>query len=141
MKRRTLIASLAATLALSGPALAQTDRPLRVIVGFPAGVSIDVVTRIVGEKMKDELKRPVIVDNRPGAGGRLAAELLKGAAPDGNTVMVTPIVVPVLAPMVFNKLNYNPEADFTPVGRVCDFAFALSVPASSPIKNLREYAA
>ena len=141
MKRRTLIASLAATLALSGPALAQTDRPLRVIVGFPAGVSIDVVTRIVGEKMKDELKRPVIVDNRPGAGGRLAAELLKGAAPDGNTVMVTPIVVPVLAPMVFNKLNYNPEADFTPVGRICDFAFALSVPASSPIKNLREYAA
>jgi tripartite-type tricarboxylate transporter receptor subunit TctC len=141
MKRRTLLAALSVALALTGPALAQNDRPLRVIVGFPAGVSIDVVTRIVGEKMKDELKRPIVIDNRGGAGGRLAAELLKGAAPDGNTVMVTPIVVPVLAPMVFNKLNYNPETDFTPVGRICDFAFALAVPATAPIKNLREYAA
>lgn len=143
MKRRTLTASMAAAvLALAGTSTAQAqDRTLRILVGFPAGVSIDVVTRIVSEKMKDELKRTVIVDNRPGAGGRLAAELLKGAAPDGNTVMVTPIVVPVLAPMVFNKLNYNPDTDFTPVGRVSDFGFALAVPATSPVKNLKDYAA
>ncbi len=143
MKRRTLTACLtAAALALAGASAVQAqDRNLRILVGFPAGVSIDVVTRIVAEKMKDELKRPVIIDNRPGAGGRLAAELLKNAAPDGNTVMVTPIVVPVLAPMVFNKLNYNPETDFTPVGRVSDFGFALAVPASSPVKSLKDYAA
>lgn len=143
MKRRNLIAAftMATALAAAGTASAQSDRTLRVIVGFPAGVSIDVVTRIISDKMKDELKRPVIVDNRPGAGGRLAADLLKAAAPDGNTVMVTPIVVPVLAPMVFNKLSYNPETDFTPVGRVCDFAFALAVPASAPVKNVRDYAA
>jgi len=142
MKRRTLTASMAAAvLALAGASTAQAqDRTLRILVGFPAGVSVDVVTRIVSEKMKDELKRTVIVDNRPGAGGRLAAELLKSAAPDGNTVMVTPIVVPVLAPMVFNKLNYNPETDFTPVGRVSDFGFALAVPATSPVKNLKDYA-
>lgn len=143
MKRRNLIAAfaMATALATAGTASAQTDRTLRILVGFPAGVSIDVVTRIISEKMKDELKRPVIVDNRAGAGGRLAADLLKAAAPDGNTVMVTPIVVPVLAPMVFNQLSYNPETDFTPVGRVCDFAFALAVPANSPIKNVKEYAA
>jgi len=143
MQRRTLITSLALATSLLAavPASAQSDKTLRVIVGFPAGVSIDVVTRIVAEKMKDELKRPVIVDNRPGAGGRLAAELLKSAAPDGNTVMVTPIVVPVLAPMVFNKLSYNPETDFAPVGKVCDFSFALAVPANSPVKNLKDYAA
>lgn len=143
MIRRHLLTTLAlATSLLAGPvAWAQSDKPLRVIVGFPAGVSIDVVTRILTEKMKDELKRPIIVDNRPGAGGRLAADVLKAAPPDGNTVMVTPIVVPVLAPMVFNKLNYNPEVDFVPVGRVCDFSFALAVPANSPVKNLKEYAA
>ena len=143
MQRRTLITSmaLATSLLAAAPASAQSDKTLRVIVGFPAGVSIDVVTRIVAEKMKDELKRPVIVDNRPGAGGRLAADLLKSAAPDGNTVMVTPIVVPVLAPMVFSKLSYNPETDFTPVGKVCDFSFALAVPANSPVKNLKDYAA
>lgn len=143
MQRRTLITSLALASSLLAvtPVSAQSDKTLRILVGFPAGVSIDVVTRIVAEKMKDELKRPVIVDNRPGAGGRLAAELLKSAAPDGNTVMVTPIVVPVLAPMVFSKLNYNPETDFAPVGKVCDFSFALAVPANSTVKNLKDFAA
>jgi len=142
MKRRNLITSLAltSTLLASMSASAQSDKTLRVLVGFPAGVSIDVVTRILTDKMKDDLKRPVIVDNRPGAGGRLAAELLKAAAPDGHTVMVTPIVVPVLAPMVFNKLGYNPDTDFAPVGKVCDFSFALAVPANSPAKNLKDYA-
>lgn len=143
MKRRMLITTLAlaSSMLSTTPTLAQGDKTLRVIVGFPAGVSIDVVSRIVTEKMKDELKRPVIVDNRPGAGGRLAAELLKSVAPDGNTVMVTPIVVPVLAPMVFSKLNYNPETDFAPVGKVCDFSFALAIPANAPAKNLKDYAA
>ena len=143
MKRKNLLACLALIATLGGhlSATAQSDKTLRVLVGFPAGVSIDVVSRILTEKMKDELKRPVIVDNRPGAGGRLAAELLKGAAPDGNTVMITPIVVPVLAPMVFSKLSYNPDTDFVPVGKVCDFSFALAVPATAPVKTLKEYAA
>lgn len=143
MIRRKLLTTLAlaSSLLMGTTAMAQADKTLRIIVGFPAGVSIDVVTRILTEKMKDELKRPVIVDNRPGAGGRLAADLLKAAAPDGNTVMITPIVVPVLAPMVFSKLSYNPETDFAPVGKVCDFSFALAVPANAPVKNLKEYAA
>lgn len=143
MKHRTLIASLAVTTAMlaAAPASAQHDKTLRILVGFPAGVSIDVVTRILTEKIKDELKRPVIVDNRPGAGGRLAAELLKAAAPDGNTVMITPIVVPVLAPMVFSKLSYDPGTDFAPVGRVCNFSFALAVSANAPVKTLKDYAA
>jgi tripartite-type tricarboxylate transporter receptor subunit TctC len=121
--------------------MAQTDRPLRVIVGFPAGVSIDVVSRIISDKLKDELKRPVIIDNKPGAGGRLAADLLKASAPDGNTVMVTPVVVPVLAPLVFSKLSYNPETDFAPVVRLVDFSFGLAVSPATPAKNLKEYAA
>lgn len=145
MKRREVMKGLAALGAASllapGAALAQNDKPLRVIVGFPAGVSIDVVSRIVGDKLKDELKRPVLIDNRPGAGGRLAAELLKTAPADGSTVMVTPVVVPVLAPMVFSKLNYNAETDFAPVVRLCDFSFGLAVGPGAPVKNLKEYVA
>lgn len=144
MKRRSFLSagSAMAACALMSPASvsAQGDKPVRVIVGFPGGVAVDIVTRIVAEKLRNELKRPVIVDNRPGAGGRLAADLLKNAPPDGSTLMVAPIVVPVLAPLVFNKLSYNPETDFTPVGHICDFGFALAVPAGSPVKNLQEYA-
>lgn len=145
MKRRQLITGLGAMAAAAVVApravLAQNDKPLRIIVGFPAGVSIDVVSRIVSDKLKDELKRTVIVDNRAGAGGRLAAELVKAAAPDGNTVMVTPTVVPVLAPMVFSKLNYDPRTDFAPVVRMCDFGFALAVSPETPVKTLKEYVA
>ncbi|MBL0419064.1 Bug family tripartite tricarboxylate transporter substrate binding protein [Ramlibacter sp. AW1] len=143
MHRRDFIkgACGAASLALPGWALAQNDRPLRILVGFAAGVSIDVVARIVGDKLKDELKRPVLIDNRAGAGGRLAAELLKSAPPDGNTLMITPVVVPVLAPMVFNKLNYNPQTDFAPVVRLCDFGFALAVSPGTPARTLKEYVA
>lgn len=145
MKRRNVMKSLAALGAASllAPAavLAQDDKPLRVIVGFPAGVSIDVVSRIVAEKLKDELKRPVIIDNRGGAGGRVAVELLKAAPHDGSTVMVTPVVVPVLAPMVFSKLSYNPQTDLAPVVRLCDFNFGLAVGPGAPVKNLKEYVA
>ena len=100
-----------------------------------------MVSRIVAEKLKDELKRPVVIDNRPGAGGRLAVELLKSAPADGSTVMVTPVVVPVLAPMVFSKLSYNPDADLAPVVRLCDFNFGLAVGPGAPVKNLKEYVA
>lgn len=143
MKRRQILStciSLTASTLVGMPAFSQTDKPLRVIVGFPGGVSIDVVVRILSDKLKEELKRPVIVDNRPGAGGRLAVEVLKSSAPDGNTVMVTPIVVPVLAPMVFNKLSYS-ATDFAPVVRICDFSFGLAVSADTPVKNLAEYSA
>jgi tripartite-type tricarboxylate transporter receptor subunit TctC len=142
MKNRNFLYLIVITIlsAIYIPTWAQNEKTLKIIVGFPAGVSIDVVTRIIAEKMKYELQHSVIVDNRPGAGGRLAAELLKNALPDGNTVMVTPIVVPVLAPMVFNKLEYNAQTDFVPVGKVCNFSFALAVPANSQIKNLKEYA-
>jgi tripartite-type tricarboxylate transporter receptor subunit TctC len=142
MKRRDFSAlglALAATgSGLALPAAAQAERTLRVLVGFPPGGSIDIVSRVLAERMKDDLKANVIVENKPGAGGRLAADLLKAAAPDGNTVMITPVVVPVLAPLVFSKLNYNPATDFAPVGHVCNFNFALTVPASLPVKTVPE---
>jgi tripartite-type tricarboxylate transporter receptor subunit TctC len=142
MNRRkftTLTAVLAATLAGFGAAAhAQVDRTVRILVGFPPGGSIDIVARLLAEKMKDELKTTVIVENRAGAGGRIAAELLKSAPADGSSLMITPVVVPVLAPLVFSKLNYNPATDFAPVGHVCDFSFAVTVPAALPAKNVPE---
>ena len=137
MKRRDFTALAAA--GLLPTAHAQSDKTLKVLVGFPPGGSIDIVSRVLAEKMKDDLKVNIVIENRAGAGGRVAADLLKASPADGSVVMITPIVVPVLAPLVFSKLNYNPATDFAPVGHVCNFNFALSVPASLPVKNVAEF--
>lgn len=143
MQRRHLLATATALAATAFPFIAwgQSERPLRILVGFPPGGSLDTVARALADKMKDELKRPVLVDNKPGAGGRLAAELLKNAAPDGDTMMMAPIVVPVLAPLVFSKLNYNPATDFVPVLHTASFHFGLAVPGDAPYKTLAELVA
>lgn len=145
MNRRrltTLAAVLVATLAGFGTAAqAQGDKTVRILVGFPPGGSIDIVARLLADKIKEELKTTVIVENRAGAGGRIAAELLKSAPADGSTFMITPVVVPVLAPMVFSKLTYNPATDFVPVGHVCNFNFAVTVPTAVPAKTVAELVA
>jgi tripartite-type tricarboxylate transporter receptor subunit TctC len=122
-------------------ALAQSDKPIKLIVGFPPGGSIDTVARTIAEKMRVDLNQPVVIENKTGAGGRLAAELLKNAPADGTTLMITPVVVPVLAPLVFSKLPYNPATDFTPVGHVVNFNFGLAVKGDSPIKSVPEFVA
>lgn len=139
MKRREFTALAAAS--LLPVAHAQSEKTIKVLVGFPPGGSIDIVARVLAEKMKDDLKANLIIENKAGAGGRVAADLLKSAPADGSVVMITPVVVPVLAPLVFSKLNYNPATDFAPVGHVCSFNFALSVPASLPAKNIAEFVA
>jgi tripartite-type tricarboxylate transporter receptor subunit TctC len=119
-------------------AQAQVDKPVRVLVGFAPGGSADTAARLLGERVAAELKQTVLVENKPGAGGRIAAEALKNAAPDGSTLMLAPIVVPVLAPLVFSKLPYNVATDFSPVVHIANFQFGLSVAASHPAKNMKE---
>jgi tripartite-type tricarboxylate transporter receptor subunit TctC len=138
-RRQLLTAALVASLGCS--ASRADTAPIHILVGFPAGGSADVVARVLADKLKDELKRPVLVENKPGAGGRLAAESLKNAVPDGNTLMLAPIVVPVLAPMLFNKLPYNPATDFAPVLHAASFHFGLAVPGDAPYKTLAEFTA
>jgi tripartite-type tricarboxylate transporter receptor subunit TctC len=136
-----LVAVLATTLLLAGATQAQIDKPVRVLVGFAPGGSADIAARLLAERLAAELKQTVVVENKPGAGGRIAAEMLKNAAPDGSTVMLAPIVVPVLAPLVFSKLPYNPATDFAPVVHVANFQFGLSVAAGHPAKNVSELVA
>jgi tripartite-type tricarboxylate transporter receptor subunit TctC len=136
---RLLVLACAVMLAgAASPVLAQVDKPVRLLVGFAPGGSADIAARLVADRMKDELKQPVLVENRPGAGGRLVAETVKNAPADGSVLMLTPIVVPVLAPMVFAKLPYDPIVDFAPVAQVGNFQFALSVNAGHPAKNINE---
>lgn len=138
-RRRTLktLGLLAVAGGLSTTAWAQTG-PARILVGFPAGGSIDALARIIGEKLEAELGRPVIVDNRPGAGGRLAVDVLKGQPKDGSVVLLSPEALQSLYPFTYTQLNYNPSSDMVPVAQVSNFAMALAVPATSGVKTIED---
>ena len=137
MKR---IAAAAIALALALPAAAQ-DGTIRILVGFPAGASLDSMTRLVAEKMRGSLGQPVVVENRPGAAGQIAMTAVKNAAPDGLTIVMTPLVTVVTAPHVFPNLPYDAFADFAPVAHAADFLFAFGMGPATPARTLQEYAA
>lgn len=126
---------------LSAQAQSVAKPPLRILVGFAAGGTTDQAARVLAEHLKVALGRHVIVDNRPGASGRIAAVALKHAAPDGATVMLAPMVVTTLAPLVFAQLDYDPTRDFAPIAHVADYAVALAVNVDVPARNLSEFAA
>ncbi len=135
MLKKTLLALLL-SLAVAQSASAQT--PVRILVGFPPGGSADTTARSIADKMKDSLGTPVLVENRAGAGGRIAAQAVKDAAPDGNTLMLVPFAVMVVQPMVFRSIKYDTTADFTPIGNTVVFPLALAAGPMTPATNLKE---
>ncbi len=140
LRAAALATALAAGVSVGGPAQAQASSPARILVGFPAGGSFDALARLLAEKMKDDLKRPVIVENRPGAGGRLAVDVLKSSPPDGSTVMLGPDALVALYPYTFRKLSYDPQRDLVPVGTATEFPFAIAAGTEPAVKTLTEYA-
>ncbi|MFO1079418.1 MAG: tripartite tricarboxylate transporter substrate-binding protein [Reyranellaceae bacterium] len=139
---RRVLAGSAAALALSPLASARADeRPVRLVVGFPPGSGIDTIARVVAEKMRGALGRPVVVENKPGAAGIVAALAVKAAPPDGTTLLLTPLAQMTYFPIVYAKLDYDPFKDFAPVAHVGDFQMGLGVGAEVPARSLAEYAA
>ena len=125
---------------LTLPALAQgSDTTARLLVGFPPGGSADTMARLLAERLRDELKRPVIVENRPGAGGRVLAAALKTLPADGSAMMLAPDALITTNPFVFRKLSYDP-ADLVPVSLVAEFPFAFATGAEGGAKSFPEYA-
>ena len=132
---------LALLLCLIASAAAAQDKTIRFLVGFPAGAGLDAMTRLVADKMRVSLGQTVVVENRTGAAGQIAMSALKAAAPDGQTLVMTPLVTIVTAPHVFPKLPYDAFADFTPVAHTADFLFAFGLGPSVPAKSLAEFIA
>jgi tripartite-type tricarboxylate transporter receptor subunit TctC len=122
-------------------ACAQTRAPARMLVGYPPGGAVDVLGRIFAEPMGEALGRPVVVENRPGAVGQIAAEALKAAAPDGATLMVGPDATVIFRPQTLQKPPFDPLADFAPVAHTGKWTFALGVHGGLPVKTLAEYLA
>jgi len=133
---------LAAMLGLSALASqAQEGAPAKIIVGFPAGGSFDAIARLIAEKAKTELNRPIVVDNKAGAGGRIAVDALKGSPADGSVVMLGPDALTSLYPFTFKKLNYDPKKDLVPIGTAAEFAFSFAVGSNPKVNSWAEYVA
>ena len=133
---RRLLATALLLVAATG-AQAQTKPPLKILVGFPPGGSADVIARLVADALKDDFS-PVVVDNKPGAGGRIALGMVKNAKPDGQTVIVLPSGPMVLFPHVYKKLDYDAVKDFTPVSQIARFQFGVVASPASGVKNVAE---
>ena len=143
--RRALLASAAllacATASGVHAQAAYPNRPVRIIVGFPAGTGPDIVARLLAQKLSEGWgNQGVIVDNKPGAGGLIAASEAARATPDGYTLMLGETGQLSIAPSSYNKLPYNPVQDFAPVSQVVSADFALLVnPLKVPAKNVKEF--
>jgi tripartite-type tricarboxylate transporter receptor subunit TctC len=134
-----LAAALAAAAFGWQPAFAQgTEKtPLRILVGFPPGGSADSLARIVGDALQNDFS-PVVIENKPGAGGRIALQAVKAAKPDGQTVIILPSGPMVLFPHVYKKLEYDAVKDFTPVSLIAHFQFGIVSGPASGAKDVAE---
>lgn len=149
MERRRFLAQLSATAAASAcagmgswlPAAHAQSRPLRLLVGFPPGGSADMVARHFAEQLRLQLARPVVVENRAGASGRMAMEALKSARPDDEVLAVVPHGAVTLFPHIYKALRYDPMRDFSPIARLATFDYALSVGPATPARTLAEFLA
>ena len=138
IKRRAVLGALAA-----GPALAQAEypnRPLRLVVGYPAGGSTDVVARLLAERLGRSLGQPVIVENRPGASGTLGADVVAKAVPDGYTLLVGASGEMAIARATLKAIPYAAE-DFTPIALLTEQPFLVLVNGALPVNSLAELVA
>lgn len=129
------LAVVVAAAALSAQAQ-PLDGPLRIVVGYAPGGSSDRVARIVGEKLQAKLGVPVLVDNKTGAGGRLAAQQVRTTPANQNVLMLANPAVMVVAPLVFKDNGYDAERDFVPVSQVNNYEFAVAVGTAIPVREL-----
>ena len=134
----TALILLAAGLAWGQP---YPSRPITLVVSFAAGSGTDGVARIVGQKLSERLKQPVVVDNKAGANGQIAAEFVKNAKADGYTLWMTTNTTHSANPSLVKDLRYDPIKDFTPIILTGELPFALVVNNDLPAKNLKEFIA
>jgi tripartite-type tricarboxylate transporter receptor subunit TctC len=136
---RGLFKTLAVS-ALLAAGLAQAQSgPIKLMVGFPPGGGTDAIARILADKLKDQLGVPVLVDNKAGAGGQIAAQALKAAPADGNTLFLSHDHSITILPLVVKNAGYDSARDFVPVAGFATFANGWAVSGGTPAKSMAEY--
>jgi len=127
---------------LAGPSWAagyNKGKPVRLLVGFPPGGGTDVIARLLAEKMKDSLGTSVVVENKPGAGGQIAAQILKASPADGATFFVTHDHTISILPQVIKNPGFDPHADFVPVAGFASFVNAIAVSDGLGVRSFEAY--
>lgn len=138
LARAALLGAVAAC-AFALPARAQMGaEPIRIIFPFAGGGSGDALCRLMAEHMRVVLNQPVIVENRAGAQGRLGVQAVKASAPDGKTILITPVAPMSVYQHVYKSLAYDPIADFAPISQIATFDFAIAVGPQVPAKSVKE---
>ena len=135
--------SLAALMVMAAPALAQTaypQKPIRIVVPFPAGGTTDILARAIGQKLAEPFKQQVIIDNRPGAGANIGAEIAAKAPPDGYTLFGIS-TIHAINPSLYSKLAYDPVKDFAPITNVAATSQVLTVHPSLPVTTVKTFIA
>jgi tripartite-type tricarboxylate transporter receptor subunit TctC len=117
------------------------NRPIRMVVGFAAGGGNDLFARLVGQKLSENIGQPVVIENKPGAGGRIAVEYVKSQPADGYTVMVAASGQMAIAAAIYPKLSYHPTRDFLPLTMIASFPLILAGPANDTIKSVKDLVA
>ena len=131
-------AAAPAALAQADPAAGFPNRPLKLVVGFGPGGANDIMSRIVGQKLSERLGQPVVIENKPGAGGFIAAEIVARAPPDGYTLLSATSGTFVISPAVYSKLPYDPIKSFAPIGMCISYSLILVVDGSRGINSLQD---
>lgn len=140
----SIAAGLMASPAVIVPARAQADypsRPIHLVVGFAAGGGNDIFARLVGAKVSQILGQPVVVENKPGAGGRIAPEYVTQQPADGYTLFVGPSGAMAVAAAIYSDLKYSPTKSFVPVAMIANFPLIMVIAADNPSKNVKDFVA
>ena len=141
---RHLIATLAAALMIAASAAqSYPSKPVKLLVGFPAGGGLDVLARIVGQRVSEQWGQPIIVENKPGAGSNIAGDVAAKSTADGYTLLHTNIALMSINPALYSKMSFSPMKDLVPVIQLVNLPLAVMVRADSPfnsMKDLVEYA-
>lgn len=127
--------------AAAAPRLRAQGRTVRLLVGFPPGGGTDAIARVLADKLKDELTASVVVDNRAGAGGQIAAQELKRAVPDGNTLFLSHDHTISILPLVLRNAGFEPARDFVPVAGIATFVNAFAVSGGTAARSFNDYVA
>jgi tripartite-type tricarboxylate transporter receptor subunit TctC len=147
-RRSAALVFAAVLVAAACPARAQTDpaanfpnKPIHLIVGFAAGGGNDIFARVVGQRLSELLGQTLVIENKPAAGGRVAADYVANQPPDGYTLMVAASGGMSIASAIYPKLSYHPTKSFIPLSMIANFPLILIVPVTNPAKSVKELVA